>query len=72
MRTLYEDLLKCMIISCCILLRMRNVLVKLLEIKEKACSMFCKFFHENLTIYVIKWKNMVQPCRPHVAILYDV
>jgi len=51
---------------------MRNILIKLLEIKEKARSMFCKFFHENLTIYVIKWKNMVQPCRPHLSILYDV
>jgi len=32
---LYEDLLKCMIRSCCILRAVRNVLVKVVEINGK-------------------------------------
>jgi len=50
---------------------MRNVLVKFVEINGKSRFLFCKFFHKNRDVYVIKWKNMVDPCRPHVAIWYS-
>jgi hypothetical protein len=48
--TLHEDLLKCMITSCCILLAMRNILFKMVEVNKKARFMFSNLFHENHNI----------------------
>jgi hypothetical protein len=63
--TSHEDLCTFMIISRWILLRMRNVTV--VE-KIKARFMFNIPPPENITVYYIIWKNMVQADRPQMTI----
>jgi hypothetical protein len=68
--TLHEGLCKCMITSRWILLKMRNVSDKSCTELQNTQFMNDIFFFENRAVYEILWKNMVQPDRPHVTILY--
>jgi hypothetical protein len=58
-----------MIISRSVLLRMRNVSDK--SCREIKAHILCSTtFPENLAVYEIMWKNMVDPDRPQMAIYY--
>jgi hypothetical protein len=62
MGTLREDPCTFLIIYRSILLRMRNILDKFVE-KIKTHFMFSNFFFENLPVYEIMWKNIVEADR---------
>jgi hypothetical protein len=54
-------------ISRCILLRMRSVSDKVVE-KIKTHILYSIAFSENRAVYEIMWQNMVEPDRPQMAI----
>jgi hypothetical protein len=57
-----------MIISRSVLLRMRNVSDESCTENQSTHFMFNKFFSDNRDMYVIMWKNMVQPDRSEITI----
>ena len=58
-----------MVISCSVLLTMRNVSEKGCRENQKKCFKFSNyFFFENRVFYEIMWKSTVQPDRPQMAI----
>jgi hypothetical protein len=60
------------IISCSVLLRMRNVSDKRCTEKHNtdiSCLITFLFF-ENLAVYDVMWKNIVDPDRPQMTIWY--
>jgi hypothetical protein len=59
MGTSHEKLCKFMIISCSIVLRMRNVSDKSC-IENQNTSFVQQLFSENRAIYETMWKNMVE------------
>jgi len=67
MGTLHDDKYTFIIISCSILLRMRNVSVKFVE-KIKTYVSHSVTFSQNCVVYEIMWKNTVQPGRPQMII----
>jgi hypothetical protein len=65
-----ENLCTLIIASRWILLRMRNISDKSCRENQNTHFMFNNFFSENRAVYVIMWKNMVQPDGPekiHIA-----
>jgi hypothetical protein len=68
--TLHEDLCTFVMIYRTILLRMRNVLNRIVE-KIKTHCMFYNFFSENRAFYEIMWKSMIEPDRPQMTIYYN-
>jgi len=54
-------------ISCCILLKMRNVLDKRCRENQNIHLVFKNFFSGNRAVYKIMWKNMVAPDRPQMT-----
>ena len=67
MGTLHEDLCKFMIISCQILLRIRNVLDETCTENQYTHFIFNKHFL-NCVTYKIMWKNSVQQGRTQMTI----
>ena len=58
-----------MVISCSVLLTMRNVSEKGCRENQKKCFKFSNFFFsENRVVYEIMWKSTVQPDRPQMTI----
>jgi hypothetical protein len=57
-----------MIISGSILLRMRKVGDKNCRENQNTHFICNKMFSENLAVYEIMWKNMVEPDRPQMTI----
>ena len=68
MSTLREDQCIFRIISLLILVRMINVSDNCCRENQNTCFMFNNFFSEYRAIYEIKWKNMMKPDRPQMAI----
>jgi hypothetical protein len=66
--TLFEDRYTFMIISLWFLLRMRNVSDKSWIENQNTHFMYSNFFLENCDAYEIMWKNIVDRCRPQMAI----
>jgi len=66
---LHEHLRKFTIISRSTLLRMRNVLEKIVE-KTKTQFYFLLLSFENRAVYQIMWKNMAETDRPQIRIYY--
>jgi len=56
------------IISCRILLRIRNVSDKSCTENQNTHFMFSSYFFENRAVYEIVYKNIVQPDRPQMTI----
>jgi len=69
MSTLHEDQCIFLIISCLLLLRVRNLSDKVVEkIKTHIlCSMSFFFFLKNHAVYVITWKNIVETGRQQMT-----
>ena len=66
--TLHEDLCTVTITFHWILLRMRNVLGKIHRENQNRYFMLIMFFSpENRAVYVIMWKNVVEPDRSQMA-----
>jgi hypothetical protein len=59
--TLQEDQYTFLVISCLILLKMRNVSDKYCRQNQNAHFMFSKFFLENFALYEVMWTNIVGP-----------
>ena len=58
-----------MVISCSVLLRMRNVSEKFAEkIKTHILSSITFFFLENVPFFEMMWKNTVERGRPQMTI----
>ena len=55
-----------MIISHSFLLRMRNVLDKIVE--KITPKFYVQFFFENRAVYEITWENTVNPDRPQMTV----
>jgi hypothetical protein len=74
--TLHEDQYTFLVISCSVLLIMRNVSHRIAEkIKTHDLFSIALLFFENLTVYEIMWENVVEPDTPqmtiwHVCITY--
>ena len=66
--TLHEDLHTFLIISRSVLLRMRKVSEKSCRVNQNTHFMFSIPPPENLTVYEIMWKNMVESCRPQTTV----
>jgi len=66
--TSHEDLCTFMIMSCRILLRMRNVSDKFVEKIKIHILGSIRFFPKILPFFEIMWKNMVDPERPDMTI----
>ena len=66
--TLHEDRCTFMVISCWILLRMRNVSDKFVQ-KIKTHFVFNNFFFENRVVYEVMWKYIVERERPRLTII---
>jgi hypothetical protein len=58
------------VISCWVLLRMRNVSDKSCRENQNTYFMLQISFPENTAVYEIMWKNTVQPDRPQIPIRY--
>jgi hypothetical protein len=68
MSTLLQDQYTFLIISCSVLLRMRNVSEKFVE-KIKTLILYpISFFFENRAVYGVIWKNIVERGRPKMTI----
>jgi len=65
--TLHEDLCTCVIISCWILPRIRNIPDKIAG-KSKTHILCSITFFENRALFEIKWKNSVKPKRPQITL----
>ena len=65
---LHEHLFTFTIIYSLILRIIRNFSDKSCKGNQNIQFMFSIFFFENHTLYVIMWKNMVQPNRPQITI----
>jgi hypothetical protein len=59
-----------MIISCSVLLRMRNVSAKICRANQNTHFMFNNFFPDNRAVYEIMWGGgyAAEPNRPHMKI----
>jgi hypothetical protein len=69
--TLHEDQFIFLTISRSVLLRMRNISGKSCRGNQTTHFMFSKFiFFENITVYKIMWKSMVEPDRLQMTIQY--
>ena len=68
MGTLHEYLYTFMIISRCILLRIRYISDEGCRENENAHFMFNNFFSDNRAFYEIMWKNAVELERPQMTI----
>jgi hypothetical protein len=47
---------------------MRNVSAKMCGVNQNTHFMFSNFFPENISVYQVIWKNIVEPSRPQVTI----
>jgi hypothetical protein len=65
--TLHEDQYAFLSIPRSILLRMRNVSDKVHRENQNTHCIPNIFFFENLAVYDIMWKNIVEPGRQHVT-----
>ena len=68
---IHEDLCTFIFISCSLLLRRRNLSDK--GYRENQNTILCSiifFFFENRAVFEMRWKNNVQPGRPHPTIQY--
>jgi hypothetical protein len=66
--TVYEDQYIFLIISHSVLLRMRNVLEKMLYWKSKHTFYTQYILSENRAVYEIMWKHIVETDRPQTTI----
>ena len=66
-----KDLRTFMIISRSTLLRTINILDKVCRENQKTHFMSSDFFPQNHAAYEIMWKNMVEPGRTQMIILYN-
>jgi len=65
MGILHEDQHTFLIISCSLLLRMKNVSDKSCKENQNTHCMFSNFF-KNCAVYEITWKNIVELGRPQI------
>ena len=66
--TLHEDRYTSLIVSRSVLLRMKNVSNKRCTENQNTHFVYSKIFFENLCVYEIILKNVVQRGRPHMKI----
>jgi len=68
MGALHEDQYTFLIISCSVLLRLRNVSDKSCKGNQNTQFMFSNFCFRNRAIYEILWENMAEPDRSQITI----
>ena len=66
--TLHEDQYTFFIVSHSFPFRMRNVSFKICREIQNTFFIQYIFFFENHAVYEVKWKNIVEPDRPHMTI----
>jgi len=66
MGTLHDDQCSFLIISLSFLLRMRNISCESCREDQNTHFMFSNF--ENLAVYEIMWKNIIESGRPQMTI----
>jgi hypothetical protein len=68
--TLHKDQYTFFVISCSVLLRIRNILGKICKENQKTLFVFSKvFFPENRAVNEIMWKNIVEWARSQMNIM---
>ena len=68
--TLHGDLRTYVILTCWIFLRMRSVWGKGCRENQNTCVKFSNVFPENCAVYKIIWKNIVEPKKPQVTVIW--